>query len=221
MSREALISGQISKLNYVRQRLAEMGFWFVDIPRTSSTSIRQALYERYGKVFGKPSSSQGIGVGLVPPHTPAQRLVEQLGPGLWNGLTTFTIVRNPFERVLSLYRFLQSNGALASTPFNAYVDRLVAGAFDYHGHYMSNWGYVSDGEGQSLVSEIFRFESRDSALQRIAEITSCPELAAGGRKTYQTSGDHYSHSYDTATRRKVERHFAEDLEQFGYRFETP
>lgn len=218
MSREALISGQISKVHYVRQRLAEMGFWFVDIPRTSSTSIRLALYERYGKVFGKPSNSQGIGVGLIPPHTTALRVREQLGGQIWDQLTTFTIVRNPFERVLSLYRFLRSNGVMKSLSFAQYVDRLVSGGFDYHAHYLSNWGYVSDEAGNCIVSEIFRFEDREAALVRIAEITLCPELLSGGRKTYQTVGRHYSEFYDPASRRKVERHFSDDLERFSYRF---
>lgn len=218
MNRQALITGVISKPDYVKARLREMGFWFVDIPRTSSTAIRQALYLRYGKVFGKPSNSQGLGVGLVPPHTPAVRIREQIGAELWDSLQTFSVVRNPFERVLSLYRFLRHNGALKNVEFPAYVNKLVSGGFDYHGHSMSNWGYVSDGEGNQIVKEIFRYEDRESAMPLIAERTGCPELSGTQRQTYSTTGEPYAEFYDAASRRKIESHFSDDLARFDYQF---
>ena len=115
----------VQKPDYVRSRLKEMGFWYVDIPRTSSTTLKLAFYKKYGKVFGKPSPSQGIGMGLIPHHLPAQSLREQLGAGLWDSLYTFSIVRNPFERALSLFQFLQKNGKLQGWTFGRYVDQLV------------------------------------------------------------------------------------------------
>jgi hypothetical protein len=210
----------IQKPDYVRGRLQEMGFWFVDIPRTSSTSLRMAFYKKYGKIFGKPSASQGIGLGLIPPHVPASRLREQLGVNLWNSLYTFSIVRNPFERALSLFQFLQKNGKLKGWTYSRYVDQLVRpGGFDYHGHYLSNCGYLCDAEGQLLVTEVFRFEQREEAMKTIAERTRCPELTLDQTKTYATGTRHYSHYYDAVTRRKIEDFYRDDFERFGYQFE--
>jgi hypothetical protein len=212
----------ILKPDYVARRLQEVGFWFVDIPRTSSTTLKLAFYQKHGKLFGKPSASQGIGMGLVPHHLPASHLKEQLGAELWESLYTFSIVRNPFERALSLFQFLQNNGKLKGWTFTRYVDQLVRpGGFQYHGHYLSNYGYLCDAEGNLLVKEVFRFEDRDQAIAKIALATSCPEIVSSDSKAYATGHDHYSQYYDPASRRKIEKFYQDDMEQFDYRFETP
>ncbi len=212
----------IQKPDYVRQRLQETGFWFVDIPRTSSTTLKLVFYRKYGKLFGNPSASQGIGMGLIPHHLPAHHLREQLGAEFWESLYTFSIVRNPFERALSLFQFLQNNGKLKGWTFGRYVDQLIRpGGFQYHGHYLSNCGYVCDADGIVLVKEVFRFEDRDQAMANIAKATSCPEIASSDKKTYQTGHDHYSQYYDSVSRRKVEKFYRDDMDRFGYRFENP
>ena len=212
----------IQKPDYVRARLREIGFWFVDIPRTSSTTVKLAFYRRYGKVFGGPTGgSSGIGMGLIPYHLPARLLREQLGAALWDSLYTFTLVRNPFERVLSLFFFLQNNGKLQGWTFGRYVNQLgQPGGLDYHGHYLSNCGYICDTDGNLLISEVFRFEQRDEAMEKIAGKTGCPEVATNSRKTYESGSRHYSHYYDPASRRKIEDFYRDDFERFGYRFET-
>lgn len=221
MAKETNPLTTIQKPDYVRSRLREIGFWFVDIPRTSTTTLKLAFYKKYGKVFGKPSPSQGIGMGLIPHHLPAWMVREQVGAELWDSLYTFALVRNPFARALSLFLFLQKNGKLQGWTFARYVDQLVQpGGFDYHGHYLSNCGYICDAGGALLVSEVFRFEQRDEALGVIAAKTACPELLSSDRKTYESGATHYSHYYDTATRRKIGDYYRDDIERFAYRFET-
>jgi len=212
---------RIQKLDYVRGRLREIGFWFVDIPRTSTTTLKLAFYKRFGKVFGKPSASRGIGAGLIPHHVPARLLREQLGADLWDSLYTFSIVRNPFERALSLFLFLQTNGKLGGWTFARYVEQLVQpGGFDYYGHHLGNCGYVCDADGELLVSEVFRFEEREAAMAVIAAKTGCEEILQAGNKAYGTEHRHYSHYYDAASRQRVEDYYRDDLERFAYRFEA-
>ncbi|MEJ8569495.1 hypothetical protein [Elongatibacter sediminis] len=207
---------EIKRPDYVRQRLPEIGFWFVDVPRTSSTVLRMAFYRRYGRLFGKPSASSGIGLGLIPPHVPAAQLREALGPDLWDSLYTFSIVRNPFERVLSLFSFLQQNGKLPGMSLSQYVKRLTRREFDYHGHYLSNTGYVCDDQGEVLVSEVFRYDRRPEWLPVIAERTGCPELMKDHSKVYSTGSDSGLDRFDTRSRRLIRKFFAEDFERFDF-----
>ena len=187
MTKEKDLFLAIQKPDYVRNRLREIGFWFVDIPRTSTTTLKLAFYKKYGKLFGKPSASEGIGMGLIPHHLPARMVREQVGIELWDSLYTFAMVRNPFERAVSLFLFLQKNGKLQGWTFGRYVDQLVQpGGFDYHGHYLSNCGYICDADGALLVTEVFRFEQRDEALGVIAAKTACPEVVSKDKKTYES-----------------------------------
>ena len=220
MTKEKDLFITIQKPAYVRSRLREIGFWFVDIPRTSSTTLKLAFCRKYGKLFGKSSPSEGIGMGLIPHHLPARMVREQVGIELWDSLYTFAMVRNPFERSVSLFLFLQKNGKLQGWTFGRYADQLVQpGGFDYHGHYLSNCGYICDADGALLVTEVFRFEQRDEALGVIAAKTACPEVVSKDKKTYESGARHYSHYYDAATRRKIENYYRDDIERFAYRFE--
>lgn len=160
-------------------------------------------------------------MGLIPPHLPAQVAAEALGMETWNRLYRFSIVRNPFERVVSLYVFLRQNGKMLQTEFPDYVASLVSGkGFDYHGHYLDNCGYLYDEQDQLMVSEVFRFEQREQVMPLVAAKTGCPELAEPAKATYQTNRKHYSAYYDATSRRQVENHYALDLERFGYRYES-
>ena len=220
MAKEKEPPTTIQKPDYVRSRLREIGFWFVDIPRTSTTTLKLAFYKKYGKLFGKPSASEGIGMGLIPHHLPARMVREQVGMELWDSLYTFALVRNPFERAVSLFLFLQKNGKLQGWTFGRYVDQLVQpGGFDYHGHYLSNCGYICATDGTLLVTEVFRFEQREEALGMIAAKTACPEVVSKDKKTYESGARHYSRYYDAASRRKIENYYRDDIERFAYRFE--
>jgi Sulfotransferase family len=144
-----------------------------------------------------------------------------VGIELWDSLYTFAMVRNPFERAVSLFLFLQKNGKLRDWTFARYVDQLVQpGGFQYHGHYLSNCGYICDTDGSLLVTEVFRFDQRDEALGVIAARTGCPEVLSKDRKTYESGARHYSHYYDPALRRKIEDYYRDDFERFGYRYES-
>jgi len=92
--------------HFIRSRVAKAGCWFVDLPRTSSNSIRQELWQEFGWPFniefgsGYHSFLPGIGR-----HYKAREIRMHLRPLLWQKIFTFSIVRNPWDRYLSLFFF--------------------------------------------------------------------------------------------------------------------
>lgn len=119
------------------------GFWFVDIPRTSSSSIKSELGQHFGRAYGKKhllekqySTPQLCGV-----HIPAQEMRILLGESIWNEIFTFTMVRNPWERILSMYHYRTKASLLMPTEwsFRDYVLALKTARsdtkfFEYHAH---------------------------------------------------------------------------------------
>ena len=215
-------------LPYVRQRLRETGLWFVDIPRTSSTALKQQLANRYGKLYGKRGVRQGVQRGLVPDHTPAALMREQVGEELWQQLTTFSIVRNPWERVLSLYLHRRGVDHDVDVAFEEYVERLHAHRtgkersdplFQYHGHDYGCSDFLVEADGQLAVSRIVRFERRDQQLAELAREWRLGPLKGPRSRIGVTGHGHYSRYYDAASRSRVESAFAEDVERWGYRFD--
>ena len=62
------------------------GFWFVDIPRTSSSSIKVELGNAYGAPYGKANliESQFSTKQTIPDHVPAVYMRTHLGVESWN-----------------------------------------------------------------------------------------------------------------------------------------
>src|SRR6056297_3194700 len=142
------LPGWALDLSATRSLILQHGLWFVDIPRTSSTSIRTELARWYGAPFGKKNvlDSQHVTEQFVPDHLPAHQFVEILGRPLWDQIFTFSIVRNPWDRTLSMFFYRRKKGNIpADWSFRDYVMHLADPEhrnkfFTYPGH----WAGASD-----------------------------------------------------------------------------
>jgi len=66
---------QLARLSILRH-----GFWFVDIPRTSSSAIRAELGARFGRAYGKRKAESGYATEQVfDDHVTAFVMREALG----------------------------------------------------------------------------------------------------------------------------------------------
>ena len=112
-----------------RQGLAAIrkaGIWYVDIPRTSSSSIRTELSRCFGSIYGKADliePSFNVKQQFIDSHLTAREIREQFGESLWNHLFTFSIVRNPWDMMLSIFQYRKTVGELnPQTSFDHYLD---------------------------------------------------------------------------------------------------
>ena len=203
------------------------GLWFVDIPRTGSSSIRTELAAHYGNHFGKADLLQpqyNVPSQAIPSHLTAREVIEILGLEVWNKLFTFSMVRNPWARLRSMYNYRVHQAQVAVTfSFKQYVELFFSSGqhpyspYDYHGHYYQCVDYLLDHQGQLLVDEIFRFEEReklkDMNIRR-------PDLKLGNLKlnSIDDEGSYQDH-YDQESRELVAQWARRDIEYFGYKFD--
>ena len=214
---------------YGRHLVRRDGFWFVDIPRTSSSSIRVELAKRFGMAHGKGNLMDGqhAGVHLFPSHQPAREMAILLGVSLWERIFTFTVVRNPWDRVVSIYHYRRKVGSIPrSLCFRDYVLALRDASvqvrlFRYHGYRYGAADYVLGGDGEMLVDYVVRYEQRTEGLQYVAARLHFPELGALAIQGASPGRRHYSAYYDAETRAIVASLYKRDADLFGYRFEGP
>lgn len=214
---------------YGKWQIRRRGFWFVDIPRTSSTSIKAELGRACGRAFAKRNIVEpGFGhEQIFPDHLPARQMRMILGERAWQRIFTFTIVRNPWDRMLSLY-FYRRNVVGNIPPemdFRTYVRRLAErntdgrdSLFFYHGQYLGAVDYIEDEHRRSLVDFIGRYENRERDLTEIAQRIG---LLAMGTLHLQNAGRQsrsYTGHYDEETKDLIARLYRRDIERFGYRF---
>ena len=207
------------------------GLWFVDIPRTSSTSVRTQLSAKFGRTFGKrntmdPDHSNDQ---LILDHLPARLIRDFVGPAAWNDLFTFSIVRNPWDRIFSLFHYRRRAREISPhLEFREYMlslDRLLSGSeserqlFPFWGHHFSASSFVCGHSGEILVDEIIRFENRSEGLARVGDRLGLATLGTLHIQGARPPDASYRQAYDSDTRRIIERHYQSDIELFEYTFD--
>lgn len=202
------------------------GFWFVDIPRTSSTAIRAELGRRHGPAYGKANvlEAEHAMAQVFTDHMTAAEMRAMIGPDAWDALYVFTVVRNPWDRTASLYHYRRKAGEIpADWPFADYVRRMVE-ADDTTPHFrfrplrLGAAEFVLDETGLLLVDEIVRFEDRAAGMARVGARIGLPELGGVRAQAASPADQSYRALYDDATRDLVATRFARDAALFDYAF---
>lgn len=220
---------QQAALENVIEQIRRCGFWFVDIPRTSSSSIRAELGKIYGSPYGKMNliEKEHSSEQVFQDHIPAKIMKELFQPGIWEELFTFALVRNPWDRMVSLYNHRRRvQGIPEEVSFRDYILELgehkwgiAGGLFAYHAHYLGCSDYVCGVDGKILVKFVGKFENRSRDIARIAEAIGTQGLGALAIQKASPPDRHYSLYYDEDTRNIVGELYARDIELFDYKFQ--
>lgn len=144
-----------------------------------------------------------------------ERRFDRLDDAYFARVITFTIVRNPFDRVVSAYHYLRDR--CGDRPFRSFVVDVLAHegtAFDPH------FAPQADSllhDGSLLVDHVGRFETLEQSWREIAARIDAPaHLPHRGRSERAAR---YADYYDDASRAVVERLYRDDLALFGYAFD--
>jgi hypothetical protein len=205
-------------------------FVFVHIPKTGGTSMALALEARAHRddiLIGdtpKARKRKGRLEGLTPrgrlwKHSTLADIDGVLSPGELAGMFVFTLVRNPWDRMVSYYHWLRDQGfdhpavALAkATDFGGFVLHPQTAASLKAAPYGS---YVTDVSGIER-STFVRLEALEQDLKPVSHHLGfdlvLPHVNASDRpKAYRTV-------YTDQTVKAVSEMCAEDIARFGYSF---
>lgn len=122
----------------------------------------------------------------------------------------FTVIRNPYSRVVSGYHFYKRQRQ---------IDRNMTFEDFVRGAWKKNWGRVNKPQQHyidSTVKILLKLENINEEFKQIQELTGCN---APLRKINTTNHKHYSFYYSPASRNIVEQAFKKDLTRFEYEFE--
>lgn len=152
----------------------------------------------------------------------------------WAQYRHFCVVRNPFDRVVSLYHFSRrfawhpSMGAL--TNVRRYVSYRLRSRLSFDDFVLSLnlesrpnltlKNFICGPNGEELVEDILRFEELSEVLPLYLGSLGLPSgqlvLPRDNVSTGRVGG--YRDYYTRASRERVERLFAYEIQRFGYEF---
>lgn len=209
---------------------------FVAVPRSGSTSVRRVL-DPHCEVHSVHVSRTDARFPFYH-HISASELREhfQRRGWAWNEYRRFAVVRNPFDRAVSLYHhhqrvragrvgglsrtramWLRATSPVRTHPtFRAFVrDVLPTSSLA-----RPLRSFLADEGGETLVDDVLRLETLDEELPLYLRRVGI-ELGDAGVPRVNCTADRapYPTYYDEATRRRVAEHYGEEIRRFGYRFE--
>lgn len=218
---EKIIKAERKVLN---ERFNDVPLWFVDIPRTSSSTTSAIMWDQFGFPFGKQNKqSNGKLIHevspLLPNHTHAVIARFILGKSLWDEIQTFTIVRNPYTWCSSLWHYNKKMELPRSSfdTLSEFLDFMEANLELDFGKRKIKYtsflqtDYFVDKKNKIIVKHLLPFEDKDLISRRFKEMginhTSKVHINKTNNSDYEMS---------QAEKRRIEHIFAKDFEFLGY-----
>lgn len=152
-------------------------------------------------------------------HMPAARIRDYLGRDVWNQFFKFCVVRNPFDKLVSMYFFHRSRAGDPPTDQDFSSIRRDFLTWLKERRFREDQDkYLIDGE--VCVDYFIRFEA---LLEGLAEVCQRLELERPATELQRfkaqsrLSDRHFSEFYDRDAQAIVAEAYAFELDHFGYR----
>lgn len=192
-------------------------FAFVAVPRTATHALRSRLRPllaasdweqstRYEPRFFPVKALAEVGHG----HLSCEEIQPYLLPGIWEGMFSFGFVRDPLDRFVSTYYFLNRDGE----PGRDTLGRMKAMIADPMRVLLQpQWRFLCDAGGTPMVSFVGRYERLAADF---AEIASQIGADVAEPEQVNTSSRPSHPLIDAELAEMIAQTYAEDYRCFGY-----
>ena len=212
------------------------GIVFVHIPKTGGTTIERLLWTRddhtHENLYGSTRNQRLLRPPWKLPankyqlaalqHLTAAQVMAEIGEPHFRACFSFSIVRNPFDRLVSQFEYTRQEraelrrylGITRESSFKTYLRRLKRRK---HPQWQPQVEFLFDDDRAQLVDRIFRMEEMDAVVAELRSryaltLDHTPHLNKTERKSFVEY-------YDDEARALVEELYRDDLRLLDYRFE--
>jgi hypothetical protein len=133
----------------------------------------------------------------------------------------FTIVRNPYDRLLSNYfyrKLMLKDNRVHDLSFKNWITNSRDGNYSFENclsrHTQLDW--IVDENGEVIVDFIGKFENLQEDFDTICDKIGIPHQQLPHKN--KSKHKHYTEYYDEETKQIVAEKYAKDIEYFGYKF---
>lgn len=203
---------------------------FIHIPKCGGTSIENIIWPNL-----EDRSEENLWMGFVSKyhnkyqtgglqHLLAVQVMEEVGMDIFNSFYKFAIVRNPWDRIVSQFAYMQVRpdlmdflGMSPDTEFKSYLDLIQT---KQHVQWMQQTHFILDRNRKLLVDKVGRMETFQSdsteILNKVGFANDQFEIKHTNKSKRKEIDFYYS---DAESVQMVRDIYADDIEFFGYEFD--
>lgn len=147
---------------------------FIHIPKTGGTTI-----ENYMKTIDKPIFYGGYGKlkNIIFQHLNYKNYIKFFGKEEYNKFIKFSIVRNPYDRLISEYYWSKLNiGFKSNKTFDYFLNQVEDIVTNrkynltiHHNHFIPQYEFICDSNNNIVVDKLFKFEEFNEILKFLNE----------------------------------------------------
>ena len=203
---------------------------FIHIPKCGGTSIENVIWPHPEDLteanlwmgFTSKYRNKYQTGGLQ--HLLASQVRSEVGLDIFNSFYKFTVVRNPWDRIVSQFAYMQTRpdlmdfiGMHPETEFKTYLGLIQK---KQHVQWMPQTDFILDQDGTLLVDKIGHLESIEKDFSEIFDILgACRERDKifHANRSQRKSIDHY---YDQESIEIVSEIYSRDINYLKYSFDS-
>jgi len=198
--------------------MEKKAYVYIHIPKTAGMFIKDLILksEKNSKIFNPFTNVSDFSIPVK--NAPTIKFVrKQLPAANSNDVGFFVVVRNPYDRVYSLWKWSRQNGLIGSLDFPAvpntfeeFVTQLGQGDYDSFYFMQSQLNYI-DGEDIDNL-KLFKYENMDSIK---SFLQSC-NVDWSEDKINNIPGPSYKDVYTPEMVEIVKTKYKDEFDTFGY-----
>ncbi len=159
-------------------------------------------------------------------HDTVKEIIDIIGVEKYNSTYKFTVVRNPWSKVVSQYNYriqTQQNDlakikiSFKEWLFKTYGEHKDANLYDTAKMFQTQLWWLKDNEGQVNLNQIIRLESLNSDFEKVSKDLGIKKQIPHRNKSKAVD---YKAYYDEESKKLVATFFREDIEYLGYQFNS-
>lgn len=193
---------------------------FIHIPKNAGTSIEMTIHGERGQYSG---------------HYDWKKYERDV-PDKWKDYESFSVVRNPFDRTVSNYKYARKKRSFwhnAENPeqsrmgkhfdYETLKDRSFSEAVDMlseleHQGWGYQYPYICDEDENIVVDRILKIENLQEEFNEMLNELGKERKVSLKEKNVTREEKNYREWYGEEEKKKVQEHYKTDIELFDYSF---